>query len=99
MLRWRGACRGIAGWRLPSGAELHSIVLNAGGLQGCSPPYCAPATDQAVFGGTLVDEYWTSDPYMADSHFCVSFCDGRSTPYKELDTSTHLVRCMHDPLP
>lgn len=88
-----------SGWRLPTGAELGSILVHPGGLMGCSAPYCSPATDQATFAGTVVDEYWTSDPYMSDSHYCVSFCDGRKTPYKELDTSPHYVRCVHDPLP
>ncbi len=90
---------GVSGWRIPDGKELGSIVFNAGGLMGCGAGYCNPATDQAVFNDTTADEYWTMDPYMLDSHYCVSFCDGRYSPYKELDTSLHLVRCVHDPLP
>lgn len=91
---------GLTGWRLPDGAESGSIVLRAGGLKGCgTPAYCAPAIDQAVFPGTEVDLYWTSLEYMPGMHFARSFCDGRSTPYKEDDAALHDVRCVHDPVP
>jgi hypothetical protein len=91
---------GITGWRLPDGAESRSIVFRSGGLQGCpTPEYCAPAIDQAVFPDTAVDLYWISQPYTSGMHFSRSFCDGRSTPYKEDDSALHYVRCVHDPLP
>ncbi len=90
---------GLTGWRLPDGAESGSIVFRAGGLKGCgTPEYCAPAIDQAVFPDTKVDLYWTSLEYMPGTHFARSFCDGRSTPYKEDDAALHDVRCVHDPL-
>ena len=91
---------GVTGWRLPDGAESGSIVLRAGGLKGCGVKgYCTPAIDQAAFPDTEVDLYWTSQPYEPGMHFSRSFCDGRSTPYKELDSALHAVRCVHDPLP
>lgn len=90
---------GVTGWRLPTGPELGGIVFNAGGLQGCGGTYCNPAIDQSVFSDTVSDEYWTSDVYMPGLHYCVSFCDGRKTPYKEDDASAHYLRCVHDPVP
>jgi hypothetical protein len=93
------ALEGISGWRVPSSAELGSITYKAGGLQGCPSNYCSPSIDQAAFLGTVSDEYWTSSVYMPGIDFCVSFCDGRSTPYKEDVTSLHYVRCVHDPVP
>lgn len=98
-------CAGLAlegvtkGWRVPTSAELGAITYKAGGLNGCPANYCNPAIDQAAFLDTVVDEYWTSSAYMPGINYCVSFCDGRSSPWKEDVTSLHYVRCMHDPLP
>jgi hypothetical protein len=90
---------GVAGWRVPTGGELGSILYRAGGLNGCpTPQYCAPALDQAAFPATPADEFWTVDLYQAGIHYCTSFCDGRKTPYKEDDASLHYVRCVHDPV-
>lgn len=90
---------GITGWRLPTQSELGSIVFKAGLLQGCPAKYCSPAVDQASFLGTVSDLYWTSTPYMDFAFYCVNFCDGRTTPWKEDATALHYVRCVHDPLP
>jgi len=89
---------GITGWRVPSTTELSSITYKAGGLNGCPANYCNPSIDQAAFGNTVSDEYWTLTVYMAGINFCVSFCDGRSTPWKEDVATLHYVRCVHDPV-
>lgn len=90
---------GVDHWRVPTSAELGAIVYKAGGLNGCPSNYCSPCLDQAAFLGTQSEEYWTSSPYMAGINYCVSFCDGRSSPWKEDVTSSHFVRCVHDPVP
>lgn len=88
-----------SGWRVPTSGEIATILYKNGGLNGCPASYCSPALDQSAFLDTVSDEYWTSSPYMPGLNYCMSFCDGRSSPYKEDVTSAHYVRCVHDPLP
>jgi hypothetical protein len=90
----------LTGWRLPSYAELATLLYMQGGLQGC--PACQPAIDQAAFPNALGggDElYWTTD-YDASlpGYKAVAFCDGRSN-YTNLSTQPTKFRCVHDPLP
>jgi uncharacterized protein DUF1566 len=93
-----GAFGGVSGWRLPTVLELADIVHGAGGQDGCGAPNCDPAIDQAVFGDTISDDYWTSDVApQADSHFCVNFCTGFQ--FSHSTTEHYYVRCIHDPIP
>ncbi len=86
-----------SGWRLPSYAELATILLHPGGLMGC--PTCDPAIDQAAFPGVPSGStFWTTDPYMPGTYQTVDFCDGRKN-YPADVTSSEPFRCVHDPLP
>ncbi|HEY4117619.1 MAG TPA: DUF1566 domain-containing protein [Byssovorax sp.] len=84
---------GRADWRLPTLAELESIVLDAGGLEAGRPQYCDPAIDQAAFPLTPDDFFWTSsvdrEAGVADY---VSFFDGRT--HNDLLSAPLRVRCV-----
>jgi hypothetical protein len=85
-----------SGWRLPTEAELHSLVYKAGGLQAGRPGYCNPAIDQAAFPDTASDHYWTSDLDEARGEAkWVNFFDGRE--HTDVISSEKHVRCVHDP--
>jgi len=87
---------GGTGWRLPTYAELATLLYQQGGIQGC--PTCDPATDQAAFpgvpsGATL----WTTTAGMQGTFDTVNFCDGRNNYQTDITTPTHF-RCVHDPI-
>ena len=87
---------GLKSWRLPTYAELATLLYQEGGLTGC--PTCDPATDQAAFpavpSSALV---WSSTPYMTGTYQAVNFCDGRMKYPTDITTPTNF-RCVHDPI-
>lgn len=78
-----GAFAGVSGWRLPTLAELQTIVLDfpcRGQIMSftCScpaSPCIDPALDAANTGG---DRYWSTTPYLpvADLQWAVQFANG-----------------------
>jgi hypothetical protein len=87
---------GLDGWRVPSNAELLSIVLKPGGLGGGNDA-CFPSIDQAAFfspsgGGSF---FWTTTEGPLPLRFMVDFSDGRAKHAFE-DQTDILVRCLHD---
>ena len=84
---------GRTDWRLPTLAELESIVLNAGGLEAGRPQYCDPAIDQAAFPRTPDDFFWTSSvDRVAGVADYVSFFDGRT--HNDLLSAPLRARCV-----
>ncbi|HET8935157.1 MAG TPA: DUF1566 domain-containing protein [Polyangiales bacterium] len=73
------------GWRLPTRAELESIVNSSRTM---------PAVDVNVFPDTLAQWFWTSSPkvHSTDSAWIIDFSDG-SANYKP-KTNALRVRCV-----
>lgn len=90
---------GLPGWRLPTDAEMGTIVLRPL-LLGFSPDACVPSLDQAAFSfpdptGSLW--FWTSTGGGPLLRYVRNFSDGRS-PRADEDDAEVWVRCVHDPL-
>jgi hypothetical protein len=79
---------GHADWRLPTAAELHSIVL--------AEAY--PAVNAQVFPQTLLSLYWTSD-LMGAKVVCVDFSNGGMRNDHIGPDGAQGVRCVRGPLP
>lgn len=86
-----------AGWRLPTVAELSSLVLHPLGLGASTSPTCIPSIDQVAFPATPPDDFWTStsDPALDDATY-TDFRDGRS--HAGDPTTPMSVRCVRAPL-
>lgn len=91
---WTGAknyCTNLTtsngGWRLPTVAELSSLLDLAA--------TSAPKIDHAAFPNTANDHYWTSTPMAGDSTkaWIVSFTDRGGSQATEVDTERS-VRCV-----
>jgi hypothetical protein len=85
----------VNAWRLPTSAELSSLLYKAGGLKAGFSGYCAPAIDQAAFPSTSLDYYWTAADGNARPT-AINFFDGRGHALYS-DTSA-TARCVHDPV-
>jgi hypothetical protein len=78
--RWGG------GWRLPTRAELLTLV---------DPTKRSPAIDtNAFFASTAVNDFWSASPYVAESDtaWVISFSGGAT--YGDGVTHMHSVRCV-----
>jgi hypothetical protein len=82
-----------AGWRLPTVAELSSLVIHPIGLGASTSPTCSPSIDQVAFPATPPDDFWTgaSDPALGDAMY-TDFRDGRS--HAGDPTTPMSVRCV-----
>lgn len=85
-----GVCQALAidggGWRVPSIAELLTIV---------SRSTSAPAIDSAVFPVTKSDWYWTATPWGGSDNteaWFVQFGSGESNHYPK--SNKHRLRCV-----
>ncbi len=73
---------GRTSWRVPTFAELSSIVtVNVN-----------PAIDSALFPGTASSEYWSSTSYSASQAWQIHFASGQNTP--SIKTTLYRVRCV-----
>lgn len=75
-----------SGWRLPTRAELLSIV---------DPTESNPAIDRTAFPSTPTNYFWSVSPQAGtpSSAWAVNFLDGVSDP--QPTTAMYRVRCVH----
>ena len=95
-------CAGLAlgdrgGWRLPTAAELQSILLRPVGI-GDETDACSPSIDQEAFPRTPEGGFWTSSVPLATGDvgagMYTGFDDGRTHPTSR--EVPMLVRCVRD---
>jgi hypothetical protein len=75
-------------WRLPTAAELHTIVV----------PAAYPADDAQLFPETLLSLYWTADT-LGEKVVCVDFSNGGMRNDHIGPDGAQGVRCVRGPLP
>ena len=86
---------GQTGWRLPSVAELGTIRLKPGTVEGGADA-CSPTIDQSAFPHTPASLFWTSTSRALGDAYYTNFADGRSHG-SQVDEPM-FVRCVHEAL-